>query len=319
MYCYLLYGLSISSSIPLPGLRRGGGGNDVSVQQGSFELPQSLARGPAFGFAAEQDSAYLKCPLGSFRVRAGTEVVAMPVPGAAPEFLARFISGHVSAILYYQRGVPALHASAVAVRGRAVAFVGGATVGKSPVASALVSRGHPLVSDDLLPLHLVDGRALAYPGPPSMKLWPDTVRALGGDPDGMPSAWPEGEKRHRAVGRVARGPLPLARVYLLRRADDHAIAPISGGEAVYALARHTYDSGLLHALDEARFFRQSTGLFRATPVYRLQRAMALDLLPDLVQLLEEHLDGMGPVDRDSGAHGEHAAAVSQLGSGLPGS
>ncbi len=63
---------------------------------------------------------------------------------------------------------------------------------------------------------------------------------------------------------------------------------------MFALARHTHDSVVLQAMGEARFFRQSADLVRATPVFRMQRAVALGLLPELVDLLEEHLNGAGP-------------------------
>ena len=60
------------------------------------------------------------------------------------------------------RGVPALHASAVAVGGAALAVVGSAGAGKSTTAAARAARGHAVVADDVLALRALLGRD----GPP---------------------------------------------------------------------------------------------------------------------------------------------------------
>jgi serine kinase of HPr protein (carbohydrate metabolism regulator) len=57
--------------------------------------------------------------------------------------------------------VTLLHASCVAIGGRAVLITGDSGAGKSDLALRLIDRGAVLVSDDQVSLSIVDGRLLA--------------------------------------------------------------------------------------------------------------------------------------------------------------
>ena len=56
-----------------------------------------------------------------------------------------------------------VHASCVAIDGRAVLILGGSGAGKSDLALRLLDRGGSLVSDDYVDLTAADGRLLASP------------------------------------------------------------------------------------------------------------------------------------------------------------
>ena len=73
-------------------------------------------------------------------------------PSAAPELVAILIAGTVTAYLLAEQGRLVLHASAVEVSGEALAFVGFSGQGKTTLATLLCAEGHPLVTDDLLPV-----------------------------------------------------------------------------------------------------------------------------------------------------------------------
>lgn len=64
------------------------------------------------------------------------------------------------------RGLEALHASAVAIDGEAVAFVGRSGAGKTSVAAALSRRGAAFLADDVLALERRGERLLGHSGPP---------------------------------------------------------------------------------------------------------------------------------------------------------
>jgi hypothetical protein len=106
-----------------------------------------------------------------------------------------------------------LHASAVSIDGRAVAFVGPAGAGKSTLALALADIGMPVLSDDALAVADCGGVLTAFPSYPGLRLWPDALGAR----DSAPVA-PYSEKKRLVTGLpFARSPLPLADVYVLRR------------------------------------------------------------------------------------------------------
>ena len=63
------------------------------------------------------------------------------------------------------QGLEPLHASAVGLRGRAVAFTAASGTGKSSVAAHLVAAGATLLTDDVLALESVGEDVVAHPGP----------------------------------------------------------------------------------------------------------------------------------------------------------
>ena len=108
------------------------------------------------------------------------------------------------------QGLDLLHASAVELGGRAVAFTGAPGIGKTSLAAQLVARGHGFVTDDVLAVE-TDGAALvAYPGPAVLHVDPceldphvgDRFHALG------PSA--DEPRKLRVRTTPVAGSLPLA-------------------------------------------------------------------------------------------------------------
>src|SRR5262249_29058989 len=89
-----------------------------------------------------------------------------------------YIRGPVFGAILRLRHVVSLHASAVAVDGRAIALIGPPGAGKSTTAAALAERGVAVLSDDIVPLKECDGVFWAQPGYPNVCLWPASVDGL---------------------------------------------------------------------------------------------------------------------------------------------
>ncbi len=101
----------------------------------------------------ETDSGYLvrfrEC--GEFVISAGLDQIEVrPDAAGRHELLPILLAGTVSAILLTLRGNTVLHASAVSVDGRSLAFVGQSGRGKSTVAALMCVAGARLVTDDVL-------------------------------------------------------------------------------------------------------------------------------------------------------------------------
>jgi hypothetical protein len=121
------------------------------------------------------------------------------------------------------RGRELFHASAVAIDGGALAFVGLSGAGKSSIAAHLVARGAALVTDDVLALSRERGRVLAFPG----------AGLAGLDRSELAAMTPSGRARlgrrigftHKAylAAPVARGHVPLRAVYFLARGSGRNI------------------------------------------------------------------------------------------------
>lgn len=77
-------------------------------------------------------------------------VTVRPVPGGRTELIPVLLAGTVTALMLTLRGATVLHASSVAVGGRALAVVGHSGRGKSTIAALLCAGGAELVTDDVL-------------------------------------------------------------------------------------------------------------------------------------------------------------------------
>jgi hypothetical protein len=100
-----------------------------------------------------------------FTAIAGHRVVISASASAPPQAVRRTVlTGGLNAIAY-QRGLLPLHASAVAVGERCVAFCGGSETGKSSIAAAFAQAGYPFLCDDLVIVHTApDGSPVVWPG-----------------------------------------------------------------------------------------------------------------------------------------------------------
>lgn len=86
-------------------------------------------------------------------------------PRCDAEMLGILVAGNMLATVLTLRGETVLHASAVEVGGRAVAFVAHSGMGKSTLATLACDRGARFVTDDLLRPCLVDGEPVrCWPG-----------------------------------------------------------------------------------------------------------------------------------------------------------
>jgi hypothetical protein len=171
----------------------------------------------------------------------------------------------------------ALHASAVAVEGRAVVLCGPSEAGKSTTAASLALRGVPVLSDDITALSDSSAGFQVEPGYPRICLWPDAVRDLLGQPDALPRLTPSWEKCFLPLdGNNARFEAqrkPLGAVYLLapRMAEANAprIEEMGAREALLDLVQNTYMNWLLDRNQRAAEFDALSKLVMQVPVRRI--------------------------------------------------
>ena len=129
----------------------------------------------------------------------------------------RLLFAQVLPIAAALQGLSLLHASAVALGGRALAFSAPSGTGKTSVAAHLVAQGASLLTDDALALELVTGGLLAHPGAGMASIAEAERQAMS--PEGrarLGRRLGRSDKSHFALD-VAERPLPLAAVYFLRR------------------------------------------------------------------------------------------------------
>lgn len=180
-------------------------------------LAQARGDRPSFGLL-DGEYVYRFERAGDFVIPSdGRHVRVHPRVDAASWMLDVILARGIIPRILYLRGVACLHASAVMTSLGLVAFVGLSGAGKSTLAAAMVTRGFPLATDDVLPLRPKGNEVLAGPGLPELRLYPSAARRLGI----AEQAVSPGERALKVVwrpggGMVEEGVAPLRQVFLLR-------------------------------------------------------------------------------------------------------
>lgn len=201
----------------------------------------------------------------------GRRVLGAPPAGPAWRW-ERLVLAQVLPLAAVLRGLDVLHASAVAVAGRAVAFLGGSGAGKTTLASRIAASGAPLVTDDVLAIEPAGGGVRAHRGSTVARVDPRELRAM--TPAQRRTLGPvlvRGEKCHVAPV-PAPASLPLGLTYHLQRPAD-----VTGVEIV---AVRPYDpmlllgSSFLTYLTARERLRRQLECFaavaRATPLHQIR-------------------------------------------------
>jgi hypothetical protein len=198
-----------------------------------------------------------------------------------------------------RRGLPALHASAVAQDGQAVAFLAANKGGKSSLAAAFMQAGWALLTDDVLPLERsLDGLYRGRPGYPCMRFWPVEARFFCGRVDDLAPVLPGLAKRRAPVGEAGFGrfcptPQPLACIYRpVRRSGDVpvSIQALEPRQAFLELVSASFIPRLVQAAGlSPRRMQFLAGLLEQTPVRRLEYPSGFEHLPAVRRAVLEDL------------------------------
>lgn len=291
---YRAFGLRLQSALPLPELHPDDdatGPVDVQVRPAAAPPPGAPEIVP--GVRADACRFWMEVPRsGRFLARDGCEMVVERHADATDGDVRAYLLGSVMGALLHQRGLLPLHASAVAVNGRAVAFIAPAGHGKSTMAMHLQHRGHRVICDDICAVAIEDGSARVWPGLRNLKLWRASLGAIARTPDGLEPVLVDMDKYRvpldASAGAMDAGcAVTLAAVVLLDWGDDLTITALPGAEAVGALVANTFRGQLVAPMGrQAAHWRQCLDLFGGAGVYRLVRPRALDRLDAVSALVE---------------------------------
>lgn len=222
-------------------------------------------------------------------------VTCRPAPGNRREIRDLFLNQILPMIQGHQ-GELVIHASAVAVGGRAAAFVAPTGHGKSTLAAAFARAGFPFLTDDGLTLTPDEGRYLAGPNRPSLRLWQDSEAAVV-----LGEAVPEecDSEKSRVAASAALPfhdePVPLGALYFLGPGEsaEPRISELSLREALAQLLNHSFVLDVEDRARMTRHFEALTCLVEAVPSYLLDYAREYDRLPDVIAAVSGHMDERG--------------------------
>jgi hypothetical protein len=248
---YAVYGLTIESAFPLDTLPspEGDGPADVRLLHAppgtftGFDASASTTTWYRRELLAD-GSVYLAIPdvLQAMIGADGRVAQCAPAPDGDPRAFEANVLNFVATAALTLQGEEPLHATVVRLDGRAVGFLGDSGAGKSTMAAFLLAEGAELVTDDMLRVAYDGGEAMAYRGPPRLKLFDEQARLL----------------------------LPAA-------ARDAAFNPMSGKLLVEAVSSRDdrFPLSALFWLDEAPAEAVSVRLVQGAEVFRILLASTL--------------------------------------------
>jgi hypothetical protein len=218
------------------------------------------------------------------------------------ENTASYLLGPVLGLLLRLRGVICLHASAVAIGDRSVAFVGAPGAGKSTTAAAFSKLGYAILSDDIVALEEQNGAFYALAAHPQLCLWPESVKMLYGSAEALPRLNPVWDKRRLRLGeqgtRFENRALPIEVIYLLGdRCPDPApsVETMRPQASFLSLVADTYANKILDREMRAREFDVLSRLAAAVPIRRVSPHCDPDRVGDLCRvILEDFATLKGP-------------------------
>lgn len=312
---YTAYGLSIASQRELPELRSldEAGAHPNAAAEPGVEIVWNDLPAPDEMLRVEGEAALLHfARVCTFRISGGRRIEVSPAHGISDASVRLPLLGAATAILLHQRGLFAMHSSAVCIDGRAALFIGEKGQGKSTLASALYGRGHELLADDIAVITPVSdssgasstspaalpGALMVRPGFPQFKLVPDSLKAaLNMEEHDLPSVGPLIDKRaHRIRERFALSDVPLARVYILSIGEWKLERPPVQAALAHVLSQSyaaRFGARLLHGEAAARHLAMCSRLVGGGFVRLLQRPRDLGFLAETARRIEEDVASPG--------------------------
>jgi hypothetical protein len=304
---YALYGLTLRSSRPLAGMAPPRGSDDVVLVDFAGALEDDVAAAPFWknGFETlwhlddrtwllRYEQPGMESYRWTLRYDGGQRVTVRWDAEALMHDIPAVLQGPGIAAALHLRDVPLLHAGVIAVDGGAILLLGAPGAGKSTTAAALVRAGFPLVSDDLAAMSLADGRVLVHAGFPRLRLFTDSARAAGWNPDQLARAFVTpflGDKRYVDVanGAFSAEPLPVRAIYLLaprRKGGGEPLIAAMDRERVWPLlAENVYSLRFLDRARRARAMRDCATIAARVPVRGVEAGDDLAALPRLVEAI----------------------------------
>ncbi len=211
---------------------------------------------------------YWNSSVGLFWIEAtGDRVWYNLADGADRGDIEHLVASHVISFALQLQGRVLLHASSVAIDGKAVAFSAPSGTGKSTIAAAFGRRGFEVLSDDIVPIYQLENEVFTNSYLQSIRLWDDSISALGEDPREHDLVLSNFEKRRFNAGSrwgsLVANAYRIHSIYLLRP------APAAEGTGFEVSFEDVRDTKRVIELMGCMYMRSTLRGSRAASAFRL--------------------------------------------------
>lgn len=281
---YMAFGLSVISEIPLPELPHGKNNvESIDIEVRMEDLTQDW-----YEFSVDHNAFVIKekfvmfqVPnVATFSIQEGKKISVSPISKDVEDVIRLYILGTCMGAILMQRGIFPLHGSAVAINGKAYAFVGDSGAGKSTIASAILNIGYQFLSDDVVAISLSQDESIPFvtPSYPQQKLWQDSLDILGMESSNFRPIFGRENKYCIPISsQFSSEQVPLAGVFELIKTENNEfkIYPIDSLKRFYTLYYNTYQNCLIQNLGLMDWhFNTTAKIVDKIDIYQIHRPIS---------------------------------------------
>ncbi|MEM4997242.1 aldolase [Priestia sp. SB1] len=291
---YKAFGLTILSEIPLLELIQTNVVSDeidIVIERADLSRLWLQHASSDEDFVIKKDWVMFRMPeTAIFLVQNGRRILVSPMNVAHENEIRLYILGTCMGAILLQRKILPLHGSAIAINGKAYAIVGDSGAGKSTLASAFLTRGFQLLSDDVIPVTLDNENIpIIKPSYPQQKLWLESLNHFGMESNKYQPLFVRETKYAVPVhSQFATEALPLAGIFELVKGDKEEIElqPIQNLKRFYKLYYHTYRNFFIEGSGLMEWhFNTCSKIINKIDFYQLRRPTTRFTAHDLTELI----------------------------------
>lgn len=303
-YEYRLYGCVLRSEIPFEQLVKAEVGEQLSEDEekklivlsvGGLEdkVLEEYHRGKMLRISRE--FIWFSNQYGIFQIKGGREINIQPLEQVPIKHLTSFVFGYCIAMLFWQRGLQAIHCSAVSYNDRALLIAGGSGSGKSTLTHCFLKHGARLMCDDVAIVEGKDGKTYVYPAFPMQKLCKDAALRSELDTESLFCVDEDRDKYALPYeGEFSTEAVELGAVICLNKANQAAcsIEKYAGHDSLKAVINNLF----LKPMFEYSYpfppedMVKCLSIAGSVPVFKLRRPMVGDTVEEQRKLILGELD-----------------------------
>ncbi|OOE14602.1 aldolase [Fictibacillus arsenicus] len=297
VYQYNSFGLNITSEICFPELfvTTFNGCGDVQIGIGNLtELWNKKVTSNSQVFV-EKNLVLFKIPnLSIFCIKNSNSIIFSPELGADQDKIRLYLLGTCMGTLLLQKKILCLHGSAVAIDGKAYAFVGDSGAGKSTIAAAFALKNFQLISDDVIAINFDNqDKPLVMPSYPQQKLWEESLICFGMNSINYKPLFERETKYAVPVKNPIIVPIPLAGIIELSAIENESsirYESLDGLHRVQTLFQHTYRSSFIRRLKLSDWhFRETVKLINRIQMSKLSRPTQQFTVHEMVSIVLKNI------------------------------